>query len=169
MFDIIISRCVRLCLWERSREGYAILTCDEGELSRHRIRAYAHTSTYSPLQTLPPSCPPMSSSTEPHSCDTLPPARPLLPSPPSLPPQSSPRKLCVRHQRIADEGTNLKLQQVRVVLTPDLITSRYPSLDSHCPRLSTTSPSRKGNPSMPSGLAFPHRSIPAASSSFAAS
>lgn len=24
-----------------------------------------------------------------------------------------PRKLCVRHQRMADEGTNLKLQQVR--------------------------------------------------------
>jgi hypothetical protein len=31
------------------------------------------------------------------------------------PPQSDappPRKLCVRHQRMADEGTNLKLQQV---------------------------------------------------------
>ncbi|KAJ7581009.1 F-box/WD repeat-containing protein pof1 [Mycena floridula] len=26
-------------------------------------------------------------------------------------PQTSPRKLCVRHQRMADEGTNLKLQQ----------------------------------------------------------
>lgn len=26
--------------------------------------------------------------------------------------QPSPRKLCVRHQRMADEGTNLKLQQV---------------------------------------------------------
>lgn len=25
---------------------------------------------------------------------------------------SNPRKLCVRHQRMADEGTNLKLQQV---------------------------------------------------------
>ena len=25
-----------------------------------------------------------------------------------------PRKLCVRHQRMADEGTNLKLQQVRL-------------------------------------------------------
>jgi F-box/WD-40 domain protein MET30 len=26
------------------------------------------------------------------------------------------RKLCVRHQRMADEGTNLKLQQVRLTL-----------------------------------------------------
>ena len=31
-------------------------------------------------------------------------------TPPAVPP---PRKLCVRHQRMADEGTNLKLQQVR--------------------------------------------------------
>ena len=28
-------------------------------------------------------------------------------------PQPPPRKLCVRHQRMADEGMNLKLQQVR--------------------------------------------------------
>ena len=28
-------------------------------------------------------------------------------------PPPPPRKLCVRHQRMADEGTNLKLQQVR--------------------------------------------------------
>jgi F-box/WD-40 domain protein MET30 len=28
------------------------------------------------------------------------------------PAPSIPRKLCVRHQRMADEGTNLKLQQV---------------------------------------------------------
>lgn len=27
-------------------------------------------------------------------------------------PQPPPRKLCVRHQRMADEGTNLKIQQV---------------------------------------------------------
>ncbi|KAH9042989.1 WD40 repeat-like protein [Lactarius hengduanensis] len=60
------------------------------------------------------------------SCDTLPPARlPSLPPPISFPPrwpsgspsppsvlsQPNSRKLCVRHQRIADEGTNLKLQQ----------------------------------------------------------
>lgn len=29
------------------------------------------------------------------------------------PSQPAARKLCVRHQRMADEGTNLKLQQVR--------------------------------------------------------
>ena len=43
-------------------------------------------------------------------------------SPPPEAPSSSlvlaapipqPRKLCVRHQRMADEGTNLKLQQAR--------------------------------------------------------
>jgi hypothetical protein len=28
--------------------------------------------------------------------------------------QSSPRKLCVRHQRMADEGMNVKLQQVKL-------------------------------------------------------
>src|SRR6266702_723368 len=65
------------------------------------------------------------------SCDTLPPARlPPLPSPISFPPrrpsssvspppvlsQPNSRKLCVRHQRIADEGTNLKLQQVRSLI-----------------------------------------------------
>jgi len=61
-------------------------------------------------------------------CDTIPAARlandPQVPSEPvfddpeptpmieSDPQQSPPRKLCVRHQRMADEGTNLKLQQV---------------------------------------------------------
>jgi F-box/WD-40 domain protein MET30 len=30
--------------------------------------------------------------------------------------QLSPRKLCVRHQRMADEGTNLKLQQVCIFI-----------------------------------------------------
>ncbi|KAJ7109131.1 WD40-repeat-containing domain protein [Mycena epipterygia] len=62
-------------------------------------------------------------------CDTIPPARiaaadePLPSGPndepevdpiPEEPPQSEappPRKLCVRHQRMADEGTNLRLQQ----------------------------------------------------------
>ncbi|KAI0340174.1 hypothetical protein BDW22DRAFT_1421922 [Trametopsis cervina] len=29
------------------------------------------------------------------------------------------RKLCVRHQRMADEGTNLKLQQARNSVRPD--------------------------------------------------
>ncbi|KAJ2917651.1 hypothetical protein MD484_g2785, partial [Candolleomyces efflorescens] len=60
-------------------------------------------------------------------CDTLPAARlasddaPMVyeepvsePSPPSrTPTPAPPRKLCVRHQRMADEGMNLKLQQVR--------------------------------------------------------
>ncbi|KIL69523.1 hypothetical protein M378DRAFT_183963 [Amanita muscaria Koide BX008] len=32
-------------------------------------------------------------------------------TPPPLPQQPPPRKLCVRHQRMADEGTNLRLQQ----------------------------------------------------------
>ncbi|KAH8833867.1 WD40-repeat-containing domain protein [Flagelloscypha sp. PMI_526] len=58
-------------------------------------------------------------------CDTLPAPRlasstvtprPPLPSvemisPPSVPDPATPRKLCVRHQRMADEGTNIKLQQ----------------------------------------------------------
>lgn len=61
-----------------------------------------------------------SSSIDSQSCDTLkPPTTSLAPTPSTLlhlPPsgllQPSSRKLCVRHQRIADEGTNLKLQQV---------------------------------------------------------
>ncbi|KAJ7098156.1 WD40-repeat-containing domain protein [Mycena belliarum] len=61
-------------------------------------------------------------------CDTIPPARladpgdPLPCAPadeqdepvlaePAHPEPTPPRKLCVRHQRMADEGTNLKLQQ----------------------------------------------------------
>ncbi|KAJ7285593.1 WD40-repeat-containing domain protein [Mycena rebaudengoi] len=60
-------------------------------------------------------------------CDTIPAARlagpddPLPSSPPQYEPEPPPvpqivaqpaaRKLCVRHQRMADEGTNLKLQQ----------------------------------------------------------
>ena len=59
-------------------------------------------------------------------CDTIRPARlaMLFDDPQPLPqpqpfnpphmPNSLPRKLCVRHQRMADEGTNLKLQQVRL-------------------------------------------------------
>lgn len=33
---------------------------------------------------------------------------------PAAPSQPAARKLCVRHQRMADEGTNLKLQQVSI-------------------------------------------------------
>ena len=75
------------------------------------------------------------------SCDTLPPAR--LPPPISFPPRwpsgsispSHPpsvlaypnsRKLCVRHQRIADEGTNLKLQQVCSLVFPLPLLSDVP-------------------------------------------
>lgn len=36
---------------------------------------------------------------------------------PSPAEQAMPRKLCVRHQRMADEGTNLKLQQVRFIVS----------------------------------------------------
>jgi F-box/WD-40 domain protein MET30 len=68
------------------------------------------------------------SSNSSYVCDTIPPARlasdtqvtsePVLDDPEGFakddidPKQSPPRKLCVRHQRMADEGTNLKLQQV---------------------------------------------------------
>ncbi|KAG6829668.1 hypothetical protein H0H92_003911 [Tricholoma furcatifolium] len=63
----------------------------------------------------------MSAANPPESyvCDTLPAPRlaneqqQQPPPPPPPPPQHSTRKLCVRHQRMADEGTNLKLQQVR--------------------------------------------------------
>ena len=67
-------------------------------------------------------------------CDTIPPARLAISSSPIIPESTvailddaetfnvshietipkAPRKLCVRHQRMADEGTNLKLQQVRL-------------------------------------------------------
>ncbi|PPQ66855.1 hypothetical protein CVT26_009634 [Gymnopilus dilepis] len=70
----------------------------------------------------------MSASSSSYVCDTLPaPRLASLNDPPPLPPveddpeppkhalptwqQPPPRKLCVRHQRMADEGTNLKLQQ----------------------------------------------------------
>ncbi|KAF8906063.1 WD40-repeat-containing domain protein [Gymnopilus junonius] len=74
-----------------------------------------------------------SSSSSSYVCDTLPAPRlatvsdrPPLPPPPveddpepkHAPPtwhQPPPRKLCVRHQRMADEGTNLKLQQREAV------------------------------------------------------
>lgn len=76
----------------------------------------------------------MSASSSSYVCDTLPaPRLASLNDPPPLPPveddpeppkhalptwqQPPPRKLCVRHQRMADEGTNLKLQQVRALLS----------------------------------------------------
>lgn len=64
-------------------------------------------------------------------CDTIPaprlandaqvPSEPVFDDPEPAPMQSDPqqpppRKLCVRHQRMADEGTNLKLQQVYISL-----------------------------------------------------
>lgn len=58
-------------------------------------------------------------------CDTIRPARlamvfddPQPPQPFNPPhmPSSLPPKLCVRHQRMADEGTNLKLQQVSLCI-----------------------------------------------------
>ncbi|KXN87745.1 putative E3 ubiquitin ligase complex SCF subunit sconB [Leucoagaricus sp. SymC.cos] len=72
----------------------------------------------------------MSASSDSYVCDTLPAPRLALPDdqgmrtdhvpngpppdersrPPSPAIQQPPRKLCVRHQRMADEGTNLKLQ-----------------------------------------------------------
>ena len=59
-----------------------------------------------------------------YQCDVLPaprlarsPSPPPMPTPPLVsadPGPSSTRKLCVRHQRMADEGINIKLQQVRL-------------------------------------------------------
>jgi hypothetical protein len=60
----------------------------------------------------------------------------------SAPAHPAPRKLCVRHQRMADEGTNLKLQQVshfpsrntpKIMLVFSIIGPRCP------PRRGTTS------------------------------
>ena len=75
----------------------------------------------------------MASTMTTNLCDTIPPARlAIIPSPTIFesavvlddaetlsvshidPSPQPPRKLCVRHQRMADEGTNLKLQQVRL-------------------------------------------------------
>jgi hypothetical protein len=98
------------------------------------------------------------------------------------------RKLCVRHQRIADEGTNLKLQQVCYTLlsfsplhtslplpdpvlpkvfTPFILlrVTQLPVTTSLAhrlylrPRPSTTFPLRKGNPSLPYGQASRHLRI----------
>jgi len=153
--------------------------------------------------------------TDSHSCDTLPPARPSSPSftvsedqwsspPPPSPPhpsldlpstilsQPTPRKLCIRHQRIADEGTNLKLQQVRVVAPPfapysfpfpnrfhplSYYVSRTPLLCGPIyaffpyilPRPLTSFRLEKENPSMRSGQAFRHPRTLAESLFFGAS
>lgn len=55
----------------------------------------------------------------------------------SVPPQPPARKLCVRHQRMADEGTNLKLQQVS---SYSLQTRRTPFSISIAPKSPTFSP-----------------------------
>jgi len=72
----------------------------------------------------------MSTSASSYVCDTIPAARLATDNPSPIPPddhldepvlrdvspqpvETKHRKLCVRHQRMADEGTNLKLQQVR--------------------------------------------------------
>lgn len=100
-------------------------------------------------------------------CDTLPAPRLALapgdgmhaqhvshsPEPCSRPPQQPPRKLCVRHQRMADEGTNLKLQQVcRLPGTSPLFTHS----NSHWMPCHSRSESR----STPSGRHSPLRPIP---------
>jgi len=153
-----------------------------------------------------------------HSCDTLPPARPSSPSftvsvsedqwssPPRSPSpphpsldlpstilsQPTPRKLCIRHQRIADEGTNLKLQQVRVLSPPfrtillslpkslppfillrvthaTFISPIYANFSYILPRPLTSFRLEKENPSMRSGQAFRHPRTPAESLFFGAS
>jgi hypothetical protein len=149
--------------------------------------------------------------TDSHTCDTLPRARPSSPSlvvsddhwsshspspsshptpdlsPSALSSQPTPRKLCIRHQRIADEGTNLKLQQVRPIPLPSFQNglrplSYYVSWTPHfnvlnicvffchpVPRPSTTFLSEKENPSMQSGQAFRHLHTLAESLFFGAS
>jgi hypothetical protein len=150
----------------------------------------------------------MAQQSDSHSCDTLPRARPSSPSlavsedqwssrspspsshpiadpSPSALSQPAPRKLCIRHQRIADEGTNLRLQQVRPNRSPfaslperfffSLVTCighhfqcQYMRLLLY-PRPSTTFRSEKENPSMQSGQASRHPRTHAGSSFFGAS
>jgi hypothetical protein len=108
-----------------------------------------------PAMSLSPSPSTTSPHSDPHSCDTLPPARPSSPSlsipdarwssrspSPSHPPldlpsvilsQPTSRKLCIRHQRIADEGTNLKLQQVRSLAPTLFYHAVLPSLPESFP------------------------------------
>lgn len=95
-----------------------------------------------------------------HLCDTLPAARlatgaidqPVSATPPPAPP--SPRKLCVRHERMADEGTNIKLQQVHLIFSgrsPLLISDNSLLINCH---------SMNVRKSMQSGPASLHRPIP---------
>jgi len=71
------------------------------------------------------------------------------------PPQQPPRKLCVRHQRMADEGTNLKLQQVCGLPDMTLLLTRANSRWMSCR-------SRSESRSTPSGRHSPRRPIPGA-------
>jgi len=84
------------------------------------------------------------------------------PEPCARPPQQPPRKLCVRHQRMADEGTNLKLQQVCGLPGMTLILTGANSRWMSCR-------SRSGSRSTPSGRHSPRRLIPGALSSYRAS
>jgi hypothetical protein len=160
-----------MCMLERSREGCAILTCDEGELTTHRTRPsrIAHTSTrLCKLQTVsscpsPPNptlvmpCLPLALSFHPRRLSLL-----------NLVPEnyaSDTKGSLMRGQTSNFSGCVLLLM---VFHWPDYVW-RYSSLGPRCRRLSTTSHLRKENLSMPSGPASPHRRIPAASSSFAAS
>lgn len=105
-------------------------------------------------------------------CDTLPAPRFASPdrdhshspspsaSPPSTtadpvfmsPPPTTQRKLCVRHQRMADEDTNLKLQQVCCFRSNPVLPGADISYS-----LSMLSPYRNEKPSMQSGLASHRR------------
>lgn len=65
--------------------------------------------------------------------DIVPDDLPRTPTPPPMihqqqQQQPPPRKLCVRHQRMADEGTNLKLQHVCV--SPVLFCTFIPTMSS---------------------------------------
>jgi len=85
------------------------------------------------------------------------------------------RKLCVRHQRMADEGTNLKLQQVSPSSMSGLDSSRASGstpflssvllffLSAHYLSFSPWmhSPSKNERPSMRYGQTFLHLPIPA--------
>jgi hypothetical protein len=71
------------------------------------------------------------------------------------PTPTSQRKLCVRHQRMADEGTNLKLQQVCFFSIPPSCSSSH----IFCSLL-MLSPYKNENLSIPSGLASPPHPIP---------
>lgn len=82
---------------------------------------------------LPPPTPPVTAFAAPIT-DSMPTAVDFLPSQTAGAPtagtsQIAPppgRKLCVRHQRMADEGTNLKLQQVSVCCTVAFLVVPHP-------------------------------------------